>query len=190
MVGGSGAHATDRPVLAPLSFEVWSAEQPAANAALSSVHREERSSTRGACERQAHHSIVAQSAKVARYCGRRPMAKPGTSRPELIDTGRNKRFAKRDASGRFKAMDDVRRSLSADRRRTAKKASKPGDGDKGDRPVSRPSGFSGAKMASRSIRSCCRALLISRDRRARRRTTQRSCLARSDLARLNLMVVI
>jgi hypothetical protein len=129
-------------------------------------------------------------AKVARYCGRRQMAKPGTSRPELIDTGRNKRFAKRDASGRFKAMDDVRRSLSADRRRTAKKASKPGDGDKGDRPVSRPSGFSGAKMASRSIRSCCRALLISRDRRARRRTTQRSCLARSDLARLNLMVVI
>jgi hypothetical protein len=74
-------------------------------------------------------------AKVARYCGRRPMAKPGTSRPELIDTGRNKRFAKPDASGRFKAMDDVRRSLSADRRRTAKKASKPGDGDKGDRPV-------------------------------------------------------
>ena len=61
MVRGSGAHATDRPVLAPLFFEVWPAEQPAAHAALPSVHREERSSTRGACERQAHHSIVAQS---------------------------------------------------------------------------------------------------------------------------------
>ena len=61
MVRGSGAHATDRPILAPLFLKVSSAEQPAAHAALPSVHREERSSTRGACERQAHDLIVAQS---------------------------------------------------------------------------------------------------------------------------------
>lgn len=59
MVRGSGAHATDRAVLAPLFFEVRSTEQPTADAALASVRREERSSTHRACERQAHHSIVA-----------------------------------------------------------------------------------------------------------------------------------
>jgi len=33
----------------------------------------------------------------------------------MIDTGRNKMFAKRNAKGQFKDMDDVSRSLSADR---------------------------------------------------------------------------
>jgi hypothetical protein len=51
---------------------------------------------------------------------------------ELIDTGRNKMFAKRGAKGRFKEMDDVSRSLSADRRKTAKKTVKSGHGDQGD----------------------------------------------------------
>ena len=63
MVRGSGAHATDRPILAPLFLKVSSGEQPAAHAALPSVHREERPSTRGACERQAHDLIVAQSSQ-------------------------------------------------------------------------------------------------------------------------------
>ncbi len=48
------------------------------------------------------------------------MAKRSSSKRELIDTGRNKMPAKRDAGGRFKEMDDVGRSLSADQRRTAK----------------------------------------------------------------------
>jgi hypothetical protein len=61
------------------------------------------------------------------------MAK-STSKRELIDTGRNKMFAKRDAKGQFKEMDDVGRSLAADGRRTAKTISKPGHGDQGDRP--------------------------------------------------------
>ena len=39
------------------------------------------------------------------------MAKTSTSKRELIDTGRNKMFAKRDAKGQFKEMDDVGRSL-------------------------------------------------------------------------------
>jgi hypothetical protein len=43
-------------------------------------------------------------------------------------------FAKRDVQGRFKEMDDVGRSLSADRRTAAKTASKAGHGDQGDRP--------------------------------------------------------
>jgi hypothetical protein len=52
---------------------------------------------------------------------------------ELIDTGTDKRYVRRDAQGRFKESDDVGRSLSSDRRRKAKRASKPGQGDRGDR---------------------------------------------------------
>lgn len=52
---------------------------------------------------------------------------------ELINTGSDKRYVRRDASGRFKESDDVSRSLSADSRRNAKTTSKSGQGDKGDR---------------------------------------------------------
>ena len=54
-------------------------------------------------------------------------------RRETIDTGRDKRYVRRDARGQFKESDDVGRSLAADRRRKAKTVSKPGFGDKGDR---------------------------------------------------------
>ena len=47
------------------------------------------------------------------------MPKRDTSKRELIDTGRNKMYAKRDVQGRFREMDDQGRSLSADRRRHA-----------------------------------------------------------------------
>jgi hypothetical protein len=59
--------------------------------------------------------------------------KRSTSKRELIDTGKNKMYAKRTAKGRFKEMDDVSRSLSADRRKKAKKRTKSGFGDQGDR---------------------------------------------------------
>jgi hypothetical protein len=52
---------------------------------------------------------------------------------ELINTGRDKRYVRRDAQGQFNESDDVGRSLSQDRRRTSKRAAKPGQGDKGDR---------------------------------------------------------
>jgi len=52
---------------------------------------------------------------------------------ELIDTGTDKRYVRRNASGQFKESDDVGRSLAQDRRRKAKAASKKGQGDKGDR---------------------------------------------------------
>lgn len=61
------------------------------------------------------------------------MAKRSSSRRELIDTSRNKMYARRDAQGRFKEMDDVGRSLSADRRRAAKTKAGRGQGDRGDR---------------------------------------------------------
>jgi hypothetical protein len=52
---------------------------------------------------------------------------------ELIDTGTDKRYVRRDTHGRFKESDDVGRSLSADRRRKAATKSKKGEGDRGDR---------------------------------------------------------
>jgi hypothetical protein len=52
---------------------------------------------------------------------------------ELIDTGTDKRFVRRDERGQFKDVVDVRKSLSQDRKRKAKTVSKPGQGDKGDR---------------------------------------------------------
>ena len=51
----------------------------------------------------------------------------------LINTGRDKRYIRRDASGRIKESDDQGKSLSTDRRRKAKTVSKPGQGDRGDR---------------------------------------------------------
>ena len=52
---------------------------------------------------------------------------------ELINTGSDKRFVRRGASGRFKESDDVGRSLAADRRTKAKTKTKAGQGDRGDR---------------------------------------------------------
>ena len=52
---------------------------------------------------------------------------------ELINTGTDKRFVRRDAKGRIKESDDVGRSLSSDRQQRAKTESKPGQGDRGDR---------------------------------------------------------
>ena len=52
---------------------------------------------------------------------------------ELIDTGNDKRYVRRDEQGRFDDVVDVGRSLSQDRKREAKHDTKPGHGDKGDR---------------------------------------------------------
>ena len=60
-------------------------------------------------------------------------AKKGSGKRELIDTGTDKRYVRRDAKGRFKESVDVGRSLSQDIRRQAKKVAGKGQGDKGDR---------------------------------------------------------
>ena len=55
---------------------------------------------------------------------------------ELIDTGTDKRYVRRDEKGRFDEVVDVGRSLSQDMKRKAKTQVKPGDGDRGDRKTS------------------------------------------------------
>ena len=52
---------------------------------------------------------------------------------ELIDTGTDKRYVRRDSEGRFKESDDVGRSVAADQRQHAKNKAKKGEGDRGDR---------------------------------------------------------
>jgi hypothetical protein len=52
---------------------------------------------------------------------------------ELIDTGTDKRYVRRDPGGKFKESDDQGRSLSLDRKKKSKKKVKSGQGDKGDR---------------------------------------------------------
>jgi len=71
--------------------------------------------------------------KAAKKTAKKSAKKKASGRRELIDTGRDKRYVRRDAEGQFKESDDVGRSLSQDRKRTAKKAAKAGQGDKGDR---------------------------------------------------------
>jgi len=68
--------------------------------------------------------------KVAKKKG----ARKSEAKRELIDTGTNKLYVRRNARGTsFKEADDVGRSLSADRRRKAKTVTMRGQGDKGDR---------------------------------------------------------
>ena len=52
---------------------------------------------------------------------------------ELIDTGNDKRFVRRDSEGKFKDVADVGASLAADRRQHAETKVKSGQGDRGDR---------------------------------------------------------
>jgi hypothetical protein len=51
---------------------------------------------------------------------------------ELVDTGKDKRFVRRDDEGQFKESDDVGRSLAHDRRQAANKEVPSGQGDRGD----------------------------------------------------------
>jgi hypothetical protein len=70
---------------------------------------------------------------------RKTVAKKKTARGraakrELIDTGSNKLYVRRNKRGTsFKEFEDVGRSLTQDRRRKAKTVAKRGQGDRGDR---------------------------------------------------------
>jgi hypothetical protein len=80
------------------------------------------------------HSIMAKKKAAAK---KKTTAKKKTGRHkaakrELIDTGKDKRYVRRDPKGRFNEVDDQGRSLSQDRRRKAKTTVKAGQGDKGD----------------------------------------------------------
>ena len=54
------------------------------------------------------------------------------SHRELIDTGKDKCFVRRDKKGRFRDVVDVGRSIANDRKQHAKTKVPPGQGDRGD----------------------------------------------------------
>jgi len=57
---------------------------------------------------------------------------------ELIEPHKgDKRYVRRNSKGQFKESDDVGRSLAQDRRRKAKTVAARGQGDRGDRRISR-----------------------------------------------------
>ncbi len=58
--------------------------------------------------------------------------KSGSSKRELVDTGNDKRYVRRDSKGQFKESDDVGRSLAQDVKKDAKTMVKSGQGDRGD----------------------------------------------------------
>jgi hypothetical protein len=70
---------------------------------------------------------------MAKKATKRRAGRKKAAKRELIDTGTDKRFVRRGAAGKFKQSDDVGRSLTADRRKKAKRKVKSGQGDKGDR---------------------------------------------------------
>ena len=61
------------------------------------------------------------------------MPKKSSSKRELINTGSDKRYVRRDEKGQFGESDDQGRSLSKDPRQHAKTKSERGQGDRGDR---------------------------------------------------------
>ena len=58
--------------------------------------------------------------------------KKGNDKLELIDTGTDKRYVRRNAEGQFKESDDPGRSLARDVQQHAQTTVKSGQGDRGD----------------------------------------------------------
>ncbi len=60
-------------------------------------------------------------------------AAKAAKRELVAPTPADKRYVRRAPDGTFKEVDDVSRSLAQDVKKTAKKATKSGQGDRGDR---------------------------------------------------------
>ena len=58
--------------------------------------------------------------------------KNSKSHRELIDTGRDKRFVRRNEQGEFDNVTDVGKSIAQDRKQSAKRKVPSGQGDRGD----------------------------------------------------------
>lgn len=61
-----------------------------------------------------------------------PSKKSTSSKRELINTGTDKRYMRRDEEGQFKESDDVSKSLAQDVKKKAKTKVPVGQGDRGD----------------------------------------------------------
>ena len=85
-----------------------------------------------AARKKAARKTVKKTAR--KSAPKKVVRRKSAARRELVDTGSNKLFVRRNARGTsFKEVEDVGRSLAADRRRKAKAIAKRGQGDRGDR---------------------------------------------------------
>ena len=78
-------------------------------------------------------AAVKKKSSTSSSTGKARQPRKVSSKRELIDTGTDKRYVRRDEKGQFKESDDVGRSLSQDIRRKAKTTVKSGQGDRGTR---------------------------------------------------------
>jgi len=69
----------------------------------------------------------------SKSAGKAAQRKRGSGKRDLVKTPTGDFFAHRDAKGEFREMDEVGRSLAADRRQKAKTKVASGYGDRGDR---------------------------------------------------------
>jgi hypothetical protein len=77
---------------------------------------------------------AARKKTASKKIAKKKTARRKAAKRQLIDTGTNKLFVRRNTRGTsFKEVEDVGRSLTADRRRKAKTKVRSGQGDKGDR---------------------------------------------------------
>ena len=72
-------------------------------------------------------------AKKAKKATKRKAKKRSTQKRERLSSKNTSFYAKRTTTGRFKEMDEVGRSNKSDRARKAKRKTKSGYGDQGDR---------------------------------------------------------
>ena len=78
--------------------------------------------------------MAARKKAAKKKVAKKKTARRKAAKRELIDTGTNKLFVRRNKRGTsFKEVEDVGRSLTQDRRRKAKSVAKRGQGDRGDR---------------------------------------------------------
>lgn len=78
--------------------------------------------------------MAARKKAARKKVAKKKTARRKAARRELIDTGTNKLYVRRNRRGTsFKEVEDVGRSLAQDRRRKARTVAKRGQGDRGDR---------------------------------------------------------
>ena len=89
------------------------------------------SRTRGTAAKSA--SATSKSKSESKSKSKKAAPKRGSGKRDLVKTPTGTFFAHREADGSFREMDEVGRSLAADRRQKAKTKVESGYGDRGDR---------------------------------------------------------
>lgn len=91
--------------------------------------RSKTSAKRGSSKSKTGSRTASKSASSAKTAAR----KRGSGKRDLLNTPTGNFFAHRDGEGQFTEMDEMGRSLAADRRKKAKTKVASGYGDRGDR---------------------------------------------------------